>query len=789
MADTGAEVPRLAGGPAGWVSILIPAALFAWFAQFLGPVAAGEVLLIGFDWVPSLDIRLEMMVDGLSLTFALLITGIGTLVTLYSTSYLGAHPEYPRFVLYLMAFMVGMLGLVLSDNLIALFVFWEVTTISSYLLIGFTSDSAKSRRSALQALLVTGTGGLALLAGMILLGQAAGTFSLSEILTMGDAIRGHAHYDAILVLFLAGAFTKSAQFPFHFWLPNAMAAPTPVSAYLHSATMVKGGVYLMARMTPTLGGTEPWFWALIIAGGFTTVFASVLSIRQTDIKQVLAYTTLMALGALTLFIGVGTSAAIKAAMVFLVVHSFYKAALFLMIGIVDHEAGTREVGDLRGLALKMPVTFFAGALAAISMAGIPPFFGFIGKEFLYDAGLEAETARIWITGTIFAASVLMFVAAGIAVARPFLGKLPERFKDTHEGPWTMWMGPFLLGALSLFFGIYPDIPEVWMVGPATDAVYGSDVDVDLYLFHGINAAFILSMITFAVGLVLYLAHQRLRDGLARIIAANPIKFDPGWDRTLDGLRAIAEWQTRHLQSGILTRYIFITFATFAVAMAVTLWWQDVLNFRLDVANELEGLLFKHWAVLLFITAGAILAALTRSRMTAIAALGVVGIGVALIFIMFSAPDVAITQLLVETLVVVLVAVAMLKLPHLHVRTAEPHRPHHALLAVAVGTVTTLVMVAVLQGNLDLRLTEYFNETAYYEAYGSNIVNVILVDFRALDTFGEIAVVVIAALSAYALLRGTRYGTIREDGEALRDTVDDAVLPDPAARSADGEGRA
>lgn len=767
MATGGVEVPRIAGGPAGWLSVLIPAVLFAWFAQFLGPVAAGQTPLLGFDWVPSMGIRLEILIDGLSLTFALLITGIGTLVTLYSTRYLGNHPEYPRFVLYLMIFMVGMLGLTLADNLIALFVFWEVTTVSSYLLIGFNSDSAKSRRSALQALLLTGTGGLALLAGMILLGSAAGTYSLAEIRTMGDAITQHDLYIPILILFLAGAFTKSAQFPFHFWLPNAMAAPTPVSAYLHSATMVKGGIYLMARMNPTLGGTDPWFWALVIAGGFTTVFASFLAIRQTDIKQVLAYTTLMALGALTLFIGAGSSDAIKAAMLFLVVHSLYKAALFLMIGIVDNQTGTREVADLRGLARKMPITFFAGALAAISMAGIPPFVGFIGKEFLYKAGLGADTASLWITGTIFAASVLMFVAAGIAVARPFLGRLPERFKDTTEGPTTMWLGPVILGALSLYFGIFPDVPEIWLVGPATDAVYGAAVSVDLYLFREINDAFILSMITFATGFALYLLHGRLRDLLAAVFAANPIKFDPGWDRTLDGLKALAAWQTKHLQSGVLQRYVFITFATFAVAVGSTLYLQDVLNFRVDFAAELDGLLFKHWAVLLFITAGALLTALTQSRMTAIAALGVVGIGVALIFILFSAPDVAITQLLVETLVVVLVAVAMLKLPHLSTRTAEPNRPVHAALSITVGVLTTLVLVAVLQSDLDLTLTNYFNATSWPEAYGRNIVNVILVDFRALDTFGEIAVVVVAALSAYALLRGTRYGTIREEEEECK----------------------
>ncbi|MEJ6392632.1 putative monovalent cation/H+ antiporter subunit A [Gymnodinialimonas sp. 2305UL16-5] len=765
MADGGVQVPRVAGGPAGWISVLIPAILFAWFCQFLVPVARGDVILAGIDWVPSMDIRLSLLIDGLSLTFALLITGIGTLVTLYSTSYLGKHPEYPRFVLYLMIFMIGMLGLTLSDNLIALFVFWEVTTISSYLLIGFTSDSAKSRRSALQALLLTGTGGLALLAGMILLGNAAGTFSLAEILTQGDAIREHELYIPILILFLAGAFTKSAQFPFHFWLPNAMAAPTPVSAYLHSATMVKAGVYLMARMNPSLGGTEPWFWALVIAGGFTTVFASMLAIRQTDIKQVLAYTTLMALGALTLFIGAGSSDAIKAAMLFLVVHSLYKAALFLMIGIVDHGAGTRDVDKLRGLARKMPITFFAGALAAISMAGLPPFVGFIGKEFLYKAGLEAEVAATWIVGTIFAASVLMFVAAGISVARPFFGRLPDTLKDAHEGPIPMWVGPLILGTLSFYFGVFADIPEVWLVAPATWAVYGSTVEVDLYLFREVNTAFILSMITFAVGFVIYLMHARIRALLGRIFAANPIKFDPGWDHVLDGLKALAAWQTRYLQSGVLQSYIFIIFATLAVGIGATMYLQDALNFTVDIAAELEGLVFKHWAVLLFITAGALLTAYTGSRMVAIVALGVVGIGVALIFILFSAPDVAITQLLVETLVVVLVAVAMLKLPHLELRSSQPARPVHALLSIALGVLTTLVLVGVLQSDLDLRLTEYFEATSWPEAFGRNIVNVILVDFRALDTFGEIAVVVIAALAAYALLRGTRYeSTSDEEGE-------------------------
>ncbi|MBF9048850.1 putative monovalent cation/H+ antiporter subunit A [Roseobacter sp. HKCCD9010] len=770
MAEAGIEVPRAAGGPAGWISILIPVTIFAYLVQFVPQVAAGEVILWAYEWVPALDIRLSVILDGLSLTFALLISGIGALVTLYSSKYLGNHPEYPRFVLYLMAFMGGMLGLVLADNLIALFVFWEVTTISSYLLIGFNSDEAKSRRSALQALLVTGTGGLALLAGIIMLGNVAGSFELSVILTQGDMIRAHPLYVPIVILFLAGAFTKSAQFPFHFWLPNAMAAPTPVSAYLHSATMVKAGVFLMARMNPALGSTDLWFWTLVIAGGFTAVFASILAMRQTDIKQVLAYTTLMALGTLTLFIGAGTSDAIKGMMLFLVVHSLYKAALFLMIGIVDHATGTREAEVLRGLGRKMPITALAAVMAAVSMAGIPPLVGFIGKEFLYKAGLELDQGMIWVTGAAFAASALMFAVAGIVALRPFFGPLAETPKPAHEGPVFMLTGPLVLAGLSLFFGLFPDTIEAWLVAPGTWAVYGSpDVDVDLYLFEEVNAAFILSLITFATGAVIYAVHRPLRSFLARLFEANPIKFDPGWDGVLEGLKALAAWQTRHLQSGVLQRYLFVIFATLAVLSAITIWSRDVLAFDLNLGAELDGLLFKHWAVLVFVAAGSILTAFTSSRMTAIASLGVVGIGVALIFIMFSAPDVAITQLLVETLVVVLVAVAMLKLPRLEIMAGHrDKRPWHAVVAVSVGLVTTAILIAVLQGDIDRRLTDYFEVTSWPEAYGRNIVNVILVDFRALDTFGEIAVVMIAALAAYALLRGTYYGRPKdareEDGQ-------------------------
>jgi multicomponent Na+:H+ antiporter subunit A len=743
MAAGTGDAPPL-GGPAGWVSILLPAALFAFFLQYLPPVAAGEDLLWRIDWVPTLGVTLGMHLDGLSLIFALLITGIGTLVALFATAYLGHEPHYARFVLYLLSFMIGMLGLVLSDNLLALFVFWEITTISSYLLIGYNADDAKSRRNALQALLVTGTGGLAFLAGIVLIGTAAGTFEISEI---GD-LTGHALYPAILVLVLAGAFTKSAQVPFHFWLPNAMAAPTPVSAYLHSATMVKGGVYLMARLNPQLGGTDAWFWTLTIFGGVTAVFASFVAIRQTDIKQILAYTTLMALGTLTLFIGAGGDTAIEAAMLFLVVHALYKAALFLMIGTVDHGTGTREVDALRGLARAMPVTAIAAWLAATSMAGIPPFMGFIGKEWLYKGALELDAGRLWMLGCAFAASALMFCAAGIVAFRPFVGRLADTPVPAHEGPWAMLAGPLLLSSLGLAFGLFPNVAG-GLIAAAADDVAGRPLDAYFYLFREVNTAFLLSLATFAVGFVLYLMHRRLRGWLARADARAPIHFDPGWDGMMDGLYGLAKWQTRVIQSGVLRRYIFITFGSL-VAVVIAALVRGRVWPEIPALNDLQ---LKHWSVLIFVTAGAMVTAFTTSRMTAVAALGVVGVGVALIFIIFGAPDVAITQLMVEVLVVVLMSVAVLKLPKLDVSRVTQFRGWDLALALSLGSVTTLVLLAVQEVPVDRRLTAYFEATAWVEAYGRNIVNVILVDFRAIDTFGEIAVVAIAALGAYALLRG------------------------------------
>ncbi len=740
---------------AGMTPVILTGALFVYFCGMVPTIASGGIIRHSIPWIPSLDIALSFYIDGLSLMFSLLITGIGALVMLYSARYLAGHPQFARFALYLFSFMLSMLGLVLADNVLALFVFWELTTFTSYLLIGFSHADPKSRRNALQALLLTAAGGLALLAGFILLGFATGTYELSEINAAGS-LASNPLYGPILVLVLLGAFTKSAQVPFHFWLPNAMAAPTPVSAYLHSATMVKGGIYLLARMHPSLSGTDAWIWTLTIFGGVTAVFASLMALRQTDLKQTLAYTTLMALGTLTMFLAGSSGYAITGAMAFLFVHSLYKAALFLSVGIIDHATGTREAGVLGGLAGAMPVTAAAAGLAALSMAGIPPFLGFIAKEVAYSGAVGASLWGFVVLAAL-AANALMFAVAGIVAFKPFFGPQGKLPHAPHEGPWPMLAGPVILGVLGLAFGILHGLAASWVIEPATNAVLGfTDSGGRVKLWAGFNLALGLSVVTFILGAILYLRHQALRDRLAAIEARGP-DFDAGWDRLMAWLVVVAEWQTRLIQTGVLRQYLFATFAVTAVALALPLFWLGAL--QLDLA--MPSVTLREGVVAALIIAGALLAATTGSRITGIAALGVVGIGVALIFIIYGAPDVAITQLLVEMLIVVLIAIAALRMPYLDPTDKGPaFRPRDAALGGVLGVLVALVMLMVTAGPIDRRLTDFFEAASWTEAFGRNIVNVILVDFRTLDTFGEIAVVIVAALGAFALLRSAR----RDKGE-------------------------
>ncbi|WP_240637248.1 proton-conducting transporter membrane subunit, partial [Meiothermus hypogaeus] len=545
---------RRLGSLAGWVLALLPLGLTVYFASLLPAVVAGHTVRHSAAWVPTLSVNFSFYLDGLSLLFALLITGIGTFIVIYSGGYLKGHPDLGKFYLTILLFMASMLGLVLADNIVTLFVMWELTSLTSYLLIGFYHSEFRSRRAATQALFVTAGGGLALLAGLILLAGMGGSWEISELLGKGEVLRAHPLYLPALVLVLLGAFTKSAQFPFHFWLPNAMEAPTPVSAYLHSATMVKAGVYLLARLQPALGGSEVWSAALMTFGLATLLTGATLTFRHTDLKRLLAYSTVAALGALVFAIGMVPLTDHYAAMgfaTFLLAHSLYKGGLFMAAGAVDHEAGTRDINQLSGLFRVMPVTGVAVVLAALSLAGLPPVLGFIGKEVLYLASLQA--APVWMIGLAVLGFAVGAMLALILVVPFFRGKPPE---EVHEGPPSLWLGPLVLAGLGLLVGLFPGLYNP-LAEAVASAVKGKAVAYHLKLWPGFNLALLLSLLTVAVGVGLYFLYPRLQAWMAQDPIPGP---ENGYVALLRGLLRLAAFVERLLQSGSLRAYLVWVFA-------------------------------------------------------------------------------------------------------------------------------------------------------------------------------------------------------------------------------------
>ena len=742
------------------LAVALPVALFVWFCTLIPAVSGGEVLVWETAWLPQQGIDLDFVVDGLSLLFALLITGIGAFVLLFAAEYMRGYRQRGRFTLFLVSFMLAMLGLVLADNLVALFVFWELTTITSFLLIGYSHENAAARRSALQGLLVTGAGALAMLAGFVVLGQAVGTFSLREMLADPEAFAAHPHYTAVVVLVLLGAFTKSAQFPFHFWLPNAMAAPTPVSAYLHSATMVKAGVFLLARLTPLLGGTALWMETLTAVGAVTAVYSAFVALGKSDLKQVLAYTTVMALGTCVLFIGSAPAAGpgepsrgVLAALAFLVAHALYKAALFMVAGTIEKATGTRDLTELGGLRQAMPVTFAAAAAASVSMAGVPLSVGFIGKELLYTAGFAPDTAA-WLPWATFLAAAPIATIAMVLAIRPFCGPCPDYRKPAREGHWALWCGPLVLGAVGIYWGLAPEFPFMRLLVPAETAaagyaLAGHSLAAGQAPWHSTGEAFALTLATLAAAVLGFWKRAAVAAALAGLGRRVPLSGDRAYDAAMNGLAAVAVWQTRRLQSGVQRHYLLIVFATFGLSLAATLWIKDVVPGPLRLADAT----LLDWSLAALVAAASIVIIRSRSRLLGICALGVVGTGTALIFLLYGAPDVAMTQLTVETLVTVIVAIVLLKLPDFRneVLPTGPKRLRNAVVAVTVGIGVTLLMLAVTASPPQPDLKEYFERTAVPGGQGRNIVNVILVDFRALDTLGEITVLAIAGTAVFALL--------------------------------------
>jgi multicomponent Na+:H+ antiporter subunit A len=739
---------RLTRRATGWLLALLPLLLVVYLGRQLGPVSAGETLVVSYAWVPSLGISLSFLVDGLGLLFALIISGIGALVLVYAGGYLAGNPFLGRFYAIILAFMASMLGVVLAGNVITLFVFWELTSLTSYLLIGFEHEREEARAAALQALLVTGGGGLALLAGLLLMGSAGGSLELSVLLDQGELVRGNGLYLPILLLILAGAFTKSAQVPFHFWLPGAMEAPAPVSAYLHSATMVKAGVYLLARLSPVLGGTEAWQYLVTLGGATTMLAGAVLALLHTDLKRILAYSTVSTLGALVLLLGLDTALAAKAAMLFLLVHALYKGALFMVAGAIDHETGERDVRRLGGLARAMPLTAVAAGLAALSMAGLPPMLGFINKELLYEAKLQAPRAASLITGAGVAANVLLVAVAGIAGLRPFWGRAVATPKKPHEAPPAMWLGPLLLAGPGLTCGLMPETVARLLISPAVTAVRAYPTEVKLALWHGLNPILALSVLTLLLGVGVYAGRDLLQRASWALEVAGRWGPRHWYDRSLVALNVVARWQTRLLQSGSLGLYLLIVVVTTVGLAGYTLLrlggpvWPpgglDVRLYELVVAVVLLG--------------GALMAVLSRSRLAAVAALGVVGYMMALIYVLFGAPDLAMTQFTIETLTVILFVLVLYRLPRFSSFSSPRARLRDLLVALGAGALMTALVLTATARPLESRVSPYFAAFSQVLAQGRNVVNVELVDFRGLDTLGEITVLAAAAIGVYALLK-------------------------------------
>ena len=753
---------NLAGGIAGAVALV--SHIMAWLLYV--PVRDNEVVRAVYQWVPSLGLEVSLRLDGFAWLFALLITGIGVLVVLYARYYMSAEDPVPRFFSFFLAFMGAMLGVVVSGNLILLVVFWELTSIVSFLLIGYWHHNQAARDGARMSLTVTAIGGLALLAGMLVIGHIVGSYDLDRVLASGEAIRSNSLYVPALLLVLLGAMTKSAQFPFHFWLPNAMAAPTPVSAYLHSATMVKAGVFLMARFWPVLSGTPEWFMIVGLAGMASLVFGAYLAMFQQDLKGLLAYSTISHLGLITLLLSLGSPLGLVAAIFHMMNHATFKASLFMAAGIIDHETGTRDLRKLSGLFRYMPITGTLAMVASAAMAGVPLLNGFLSKEMFFAEAVETH-ADSWLDTVAPYAAVL---ASALAVTYSirlihsiFLGAPPESFpREPHEPPFFMRLPVTLLVIACLVVGIIPG-PTI---GPylhiAVVSVLGSATpEYSLAVWHGFNVPLVMSLIALAAGTLLYLVigdYLERSEGpfLLRRIQAQ---------RIFEQVMVTVSWRwARFVENNLGTRRLqpqlrLLVFVALGGAF-LSLFGRQIGLAPIGLSGT-DWVFTGMWAVGMICAIGAAYQAKFH-RLAALALLGATGLVTVMTFVWLSAPDLAITQLVVEIVTTVLILLGLRWLPKRFQELSEPLTPMARLrrlrdlaMAVAAGAGMTLIAYAVMTRPAPDTIADYFLDKAYSEGGGRNVVNVILVDFRGFDTLGEITVLGIVALTVFALLRRFR----------------------------------
>lgn len=730
---------------------IFPGILFLYFAQYIPTVINNNIIHSHTSWVPSYGVNLNFRLDGLSLLFSLLITGIGTLIFIYASKYMRGVKYADRFFAYLCIFMSAMLGIVLSENLISLFLFWELTSISSFFLIGFNNEQEKSRKNAQLALAITGLGGFFLLCAFIIIGNIVGSYEISDMLNSSEFLKNSLIYPILIACIFIGAFTKSAQFPFHFWLPGAMSAPTPVSAYLHSATMVKAGIYLIARFTPTLGFHPYWNGTLLIVGAITLMYAALNSLYKTDLKAVLAYSTIAALGMLFLLFGIGTDYAILAAITFILIHAFYKAALFMIVGIIDHEAHTRDITVISGLRKVMPAVAITAALAAFSNAGLPLTFGFIGKDLIYEATLNHPNLALQIPITILVviANIILLYAGFQAGVKPFIGKLPSKFEKITKPNWRLWFPAFLLAIAGIFYGIFPQIIDNILIKSAFNSVYKLAYSVDLKLWHGINLVLLLSVITLVAGVILFYFRKQSHakeDAVAKLAFLSPLKIT---ENIALLTKKFAMTYTKMMHNGYLRAYL-ITIIVFFIGIVGYKFFTDV-EFIWD-NPQLTSIRFYEIIVFSIITIAILITVSTSSRLTAIVSLSVIGLCICLIYVFYGAPDLAMTQFIIDTLTVVLFVLVLFKLPPFLKFNNKKIQIRDAIISSAFGILIALITLQALLSPADKAISKYYAENAYLMAKGKNVVNVILVDFRGFDTMIETIVLSIAAIGVYSLLK-------------------------------------
>ncbi|MEQ9038039.1 MAG: monovalent cation/H+ antiporter subunit A [Silicimonas sp.] len=748
----GALFPGLmirAGRNACAIFTAVPTALALTMLLVLAPaVMDGQVITAEIEWLPQLGLSAAFFLDGLGFLFAAMILGVGLLITLYARFYLSGDDPMGQFYTYLLLFQGAMLGIVLSDNILLLLIFWELTSLSSFLLIGYWKHLPEGRQGARMALAVTGAGGLAMIGGMLILGNIVGSYNLTDILQAGDEIRASEWYMPALVLILLGAFTKSAQFPFHFWLPHAMAAPTPVSAYLHSATMVKAGVFLMARMWPVLAGTDAWFYIVSTVGLITMVLGALIALFKDDLKALLAYSTVSHLGLLTMLLGFGTPMAALVAVFHIINHLTFKAALFMTAGIVDHEAHTRDIKRLGGLRTLMPVTFAIGTLAALSMAGIPFLNGFLSKEMM----LEEASHTNW-AGSHYAVPVLATLGALLSVAysfrfisHVFLGPVRDDYPHKpHDPPFGMWAAPALLVLLVVLIGVLPHLAEP-LVRVAANAVTGGELpSFYLKIWHGFTPALYMSGIAVLGGAALLAIHAPLdRMWIATPRPEAKVIFD----RLVDAAARLSRRITDATHDGAMSRYLAIFVASTTV-LGYIAWSGSGLPAPTREHLPVPPLVLVGWALLMVATGSVVL--MHRQRFRALVLIGVIGLTISFGFVFLSAPDLALTQISVETVTIMLLLLALHYMPKASpIESGVGRRFRDGVIAVAAGGgVGALAYVFLLRDTASI--SEYHLANSYEGGGGTNVVNVILVDFRGYDTYGEIIVLGIAGLIIFAVM--------------------------------------